>query len=525
MLSAILLTPDSTYDILLIMSKLQHAKIGSFIKHLREQKGFTQAEFARDLGTTQSAVARMEKGEQNFTTDTLVRIGEVLNRPVVTLAGPSVDFRIEGGRKLNGEIVSNTSKNGAMGLLCASLLNKGRTVLNGIPRIEEVNRILEVLESIGVSAKWIGKNSLEILPPEILELDKINAVSAQKTRTIIMFLGPLIHLFKNFSLPNAQGCKLGKRSIAAHIYGMEKLGVNVEVTENEYIVSIDDKLRGGEIVMYESGDTATENLIMLAAKIPGKTVIKYATSNYMVQEVCFFLEKLGVQIEGIGTTTLTIHGVDHLEQSIEYSNSEDPTETMMFLSAGIATGSNIKIKRSPIDFLELELLKLEKMGLNYTISDKYKARNGRTNLADIEIFPSELHALDEKIYARPYPGINIDNLPFFVPIAMVSEGKTLIHDWVYEERAIYYLELKRLGANMLLADPHRVYIDGPTEFRPAQVVCPPVLRASAIILIGMLAAKGISILRNVYSISRGYEEISARLNSLGAKVEVINQSI
>jgi UDP-N-acetylglucosamine 1-carboxyvinyltransferase len=506
------------------MASADNTKMGQFIRELREKRNMTQLDLARILNTTQSAIARMEKGEQNFTTEMLHRISKIFNRPLVKVAPQSLDFRIEGGHTLSGEVTTNTSKNGAMGLLCAALLNEGKTTLHGIPRLEEVSRIMEVLESIGVSAKWVGDKSLEIKPPKVLDLKSINSISAQKTRTIIMFLGPLIHLFPEFILPNAGGCKLGKRTIAAHIFGMEKLGAKIEVTDNTYEVQRGD-LHADEVVMYESGDTATENIIMLAAKIPGKTVIKFASPNYMVQDVCFFLEKLGVKIDGIGTTTLVVHGVKSINQSVEYYNTEDPIESMMFLSTAIVTQSNITIKRCPIDFLELELLKLEKMGFIYTRSEKYKSKNERTDLVDIETFPSKLVALDEKLYARPYPGLNIDNLPFFVPIATQAEGRTLIHDWIYENRAIYYMELVRLGAGMILADTHRVYIDGPTKLKAAQVVCPPALRPGMIIMIAMLAAEGTSILRNVYSIARGYEEIAERLNKLGAKIEVLNEGV
>lgn len=495
--------------------------IASFVKELREQKGLTQADFAELLETSQSAVARMEKGEQNFSTEMLTKISRALNRKFLTIKS-SVDFKIEGGHQLSGTIQTNTSKNGAMGLLCASLLNKGKTTLHGIPRIEEVNRILEVLESIGVQTKWIAQNSLEIIPPKELDLASINAVSARKTRTILMFIGPLIHLFKSFSIPNSQGCKLGKRSISAHLYALENMGVKIKTTNATYDIKVGD-LKASEIVMYEAGDTACENILLAAAKIPGKTTIKFASANYMVQEVANFLTKLGVRIDGIGTTTMTVYGVEDIDQNIEYTNSEDPTETMMLLTAAIVTNSSITITRCPIDFLELELLKLEKMGFKYSKTKTYISNNGLTKLVDITTKPSKLKALHDKINSQPYPGINMDNLPFFVPIAALAEGTSLIHDWSYENRAIYFMELTRLGATMILADPHRVYVEGPTVFQPAQVVCPPALRPATIILTAMLGASGTSILRNVYSINRGYEQIAERLNSIGAKITVIEE--
>ncbi len=430
------------------------------------------------------------------------------------------NFEITGGHKLNGAISTNTSKNGSVGLLCASLLNKGKTTLHGISRIEEVFRVIEVLESIGVKVNWIGGQTLEVIPPKKFQMDKLDKESAIKTRSIIMFAGPLIHHLKSFSLPHAQGCKLGKRTVSAHIFGLEEMGVKIKVTNENYETTY-KKLKPAEIIMYESGDTACENLLTAAALIPGKTTIKFASSNYMVQEICFFLEKLGVKIEGIGTTTISVYGIDDINKDIEYYNSEDPIESMMWITSAIVTDSKLEVKRCPIEFLELELYKLKKMGLKYRILKEYKSKNERTNLVDLLIEPSKLHALEDKIEARPYPGINIDNLPFFGLIAARAKGQTLIHDWVYEVRAIYLTELNRLGATVLLADPHRVFVEGPTIFKPAQVICPPALRPSVVIMLAMLAANGTSVLRNVYMVNRGYEDIVKRFNSIGAKIKSI----
>ena len=432
----------------------------------------------------------------------------------------SIDFQVNGGKKLHGNIKTNFSKNGSVGLLCASLLNSGTTILHGIAHIEEVNRVIEILESIGVNVSWLDRNTIKIVPPKVFQIKNINKESAIKTRSIVMLIGPLIHKLPNFPLPHAQGCVLGKRTIAAHTYALEELGVKIKTTPKDYEINA-KKLKSAEIVMYESGDTACENVLTAAALIKGATTISFASANYMVQEVCFFLEALGVKIEGIGTATLTVHGIKEINKDIEYWNSEDPIESMMFISACIVTDSRLTVTRCPIDFLSLELEKLKRMNLKYKISKKYYSYNGRTRLADIEIFPSKLKALADKIHSNPYPGINIDNLPFFVPIAIKAKGQTMIHDWVYENRAIYFTELNRLGANITLADPHRVYIQGGTPLKAAQVVCPPALRPSMVIFISMLAAPGTSILRNVYMINRGYEEIAQRLNSIGADIKIL----
>lgn len=498
----------------------EQEKIGYFIKELREHRGMTQEEFAKALGTSQSSVPRMEKGEQNLTMELLSKIGNVLNHKMVSV-NDSIDFEVNGGKKLSGTIKTNFSKNGSVGLLCASLLNSGTTTLHGIARIEEVYRVIEILESIGVAIKWLDHNTVQIIPPEKFTLDKINVASAIKTRSIIMLAGPLIHKLSSFSIPHAYGCNLGKRTISAHTYALEEVGIKIKTTSKSYEVSAKKLKPAKNIVMYETGETACENILFATALIPGETTVSFISNNYMVQEICFFLEKLGVKIDGIGTSTLTVHGVAEINKNIEYSNSEDPIESMMFISAGIVTDSHITVTRAPIDFLFLEMEKMRRMGLKYKISKTYHSHNGRTKLADIEIFPSKLKALQDKIHANIYPGINIDNLPFFVPIAIKAKGQTLIHDWYYENRAIYLTELNRLGAEITLADPHRLYINGGTPLKAAQVVCPPALRPSMVILISMLGASGTSILRNVYMINRGYEEIAGRLNSIGADIKII----
>lgn len=498
-------------------------KIGALIARIRQERGLTQAEFARRLGTSQSAVNRMEHGKQNLSMDTLGRISDVLNKQLISLNGSAMNLRVEGGHELHGEITLKTSKNAAVGLLCASLLNKGVTRFTSFPKIEEVYRIIEVLESMGVSIKWLPGNDLEIRPPAELKLDHINLVAARKTRSVLMMIGPLLHDYMSFKIPYAGGCKLGTRTVTPHLYALEEYGVGIVATKGFYNVTVQKKAPE-RVILYEAGDTVTENVLLAAGRTPQETIIQFASANYMVQDVCFFLQKLGVQIEGIGTSTLRIRGVKDIKKNITYAPSEDPIEAMFFTAAAITTNSEITIRRVPIDFMALELLKLKKMGLPVDESERYKAKNGKTDLVDVIIHKhnGKLRARVEKIHANVYPGINQDNLPYFVPIAATAMGRTLIHDWTYENRAIYYTELTKVGANVELADPHRVYVIGPTKFITADVVCPPALRPASLLLIGMLAAPGISTLRNVYTINRGYEDLAERLNSLGAHITVMH---
>ena len=501
------------------MNPTEQEKIGLFIKKTREEKGMTQDEFALSLKTSQSAVARIESGNQNLTIENLENISKVLGRQILSL-NDSIDFKVHGGRKLSGTVETNTSKNGAVNLMVAALVNTGTTVLHDIPHIEEVHRYKELLESVGVSIRWINdEKSLEIIPPKKLKFSKMNKDVATRIRSFT-FAGAFVHYTDAFSLPHSGGCKMGERTIASHKYALENFGIKIVTKENQYEVS-HEKMRPASFPLFESSDTGAITALIAASKIQGTTTIKFAPPNYQVQDVCFLLEKFGVKIEGIGTTTLVVHGIKDIHTNAEHHNSEDPIESMFFISAGIVTKSKLTITRCPIDFLELELEKLKRMGQKFSISKMYLSKNGRTKLVDITISPSKLTALNDKLHSQPFPGINQDNLPFFVPIACLATGTTMIHDWTWENRAIYFTELNRLGADIKLLDPHRALITGPSKLRGAQIVSPPALRPTAIILIAMLGAEGTSLLRNVYSIKRGYADIAERLNKLGAKIEVI----
>lgn len=498
-----------------------HEKIGTLISRVRTQRGLTQKELAEQIGTSQSAINRIESGKQNVTLEMLARISDVLNKELVSLGNEAVNLKVEGGHKLSGSIDVKASKNATVGILSAALLNKGTTTIRRAPKIEEVYRLIEVLVSIGVKVDWLEDGSLFLDPPARLRLDKIDAKAAKKTRSVIMYLGSLMHDYKSFKLPYAGGCKLGRRTVAPHLYALEEFGVQVETKNNYYDVSVRKK-SPGDLTLYEMGETVSENVLMAAALTQGTTTIHNISSNYMVQDMCFFLEECGVKIKGIGTNTLVVTGVDEIDKDIFYAPAEDPIEAFSFLAAAITTNSKITVKGCSIEFLRVELLRLEKMGCHFKISKPYKAENGKTDLVDITTLKSDkLTAPVEKILALTHPGINMDNLPFFAPIAARAKGTTLIHDWSYEDRALYLAELRKLGVDVKLADPHRIYINGPAKFEPADINCPPALRPAVIILITMLAAPGTSILRNIYSISRGYEDFANRLNSLGAVITAI----
>jgi UDP-N-acetylglucosamine 1-carboxyvinyltransferase len=497
-------------------------RIGTLVRDSRKHRGWTQAQLAEALGTSQSAVHRIEQGNQNLSLEMLTRISTALDSEIVSLgrSGP-MHLRVTGGLRLSGSIGVKSSKNAGVALLCAALLNSGRTTLRRVARIEEVNRLLEVLTSIGVRTRWLNEdNDLEIVPPAELNVAAMDVAAARRTRSVIMFLGPLLHLRDEFELPYAGGCQLGSRTVQPHLSALRPFGLTVHATGGRYQAKRTAGVAPGRpIVLTERGDTVTENVLMAAARHPGTTVIRNASSNYMVQDLCFFLAELGVEVEGVGTTTLTVHGRAEIDRDVDYAPSPDPIEAMSLLTAAIVTGSELTIRQAPIEFLEVELAILEEMGLDHDRGPEYPAANGRTRLVDLTVRPSELHAPLDKIHPMPFPGLNIDNLPFFALIAATAHGSTLIHDWVYENRALYLTELTKLGASVTLMDPHRLYVAGPTRWSGTEVICPPALRPAVVVLLAMLAARGTSVLRNVYVIDRGYEQLAGRLNEIGARIE------
>ncbi|MCW2756535.1 MAG: UDP-N-acetylglucosamine 1-carboxyvinyltransferase [Nocardioidaceae bacterium] len=370
------------------------SRIGALIRDARKHRGWTQKQLAEELSTSQSAVNRIERGHQNLSLEMIDRIGEALDRPIVQLGAGPTHLRVTGPTTLSGTIDVKSSKNAGVALLCASLLNHGRTTLRRVARIEEVNRLLEVLESIGVETRWLNAdNDLEIVPPARLDLAGIDAAAARRTRSIIMFLGPLMHRDSTFELPYAGGCDLGTRTVEPHMAALRPFGLEVVATDGSYHAPVHPGAAPERpIVLTERGDTVTENALMAAALHDGTTVIRNASSNYMVQDLCFYLELLGVKIDGIGTTTLTVVGQPRIDVDVDYAPSEDPIEAMSLIAAAVVTSSEITVRRVPIEFMEIELATLETMGFRYDRSAEYLAANGQTRLVDVTTYPSELHS-------------------------------------------------------------------------------------------------------------------------------------
>lgn len=427
-------------------------------------------------------------------------------------------YRIEGGKKLHGSVEATSGKNSPVALILATLLIKGKSSFANMSHVDEVIKLVRLLETIGVKAEWKSETELELDTTGPLHMEKIDKKLCSAMRISLLFFGALAAREKNYRVYKSGGCKLGARSIKPHSLALEQFGVNV-VSKSEYYEVHNAPLKSAYIVMYESGDTTTENAVMAAVLASGKTTLKMASANYQIQDLCHFLIKAGAKIKGVGTTTLEIEGVKTLKPVKKYEIIPDPVDAMAWIALAVTTKSALTVKNCSLEFLELELEKLRVMGQKFTLTNLRLQGTGKFRVADIVLEPSQLTALTDKIYGRPFPGLNIDALPFFVPIATQAKGQTLVHDWAYENRALYSLEFQKFGANVILMDPHRLLIQGPSKLLGNESVCPPAIRPGMAILIAMIAANGKSILRNVGPIERAYDNLMERLQKLGVKIE------
>lgn len=432
-------------------------------------------------------------------------------------------WTVEGGHQLFGVIDLKGSKNSALAILCASLLTMEPVELTNVPRISDIIDLVSVLRSVGSRVDWKNTNTLSLQRPSVLNVAAIDATAARRTRAIVLLIACFAMDEAAFTLPLPGGCQLGERSLGPHIDALRQLGLEVECYSDKIWVH---RVRQDEptvITLQESGDTVTENAILAAVATRRHRIqILNASCNYMVQDLCLFLQMLGVSITGVGTHSLTIGlCTPKAPGPIAFPILEDPIEAFFFVAAAVVTKSDLRIERVPFKFISLELHQLRNMGLSIMMGPQYLAANGMTELCDLEILAQNSlpNAVETKIHPNIFPfGVNVDNLPAFAPIAACSKGVTLLHDWMYEKRASYFAQLQDFGVQVQFLDTHRVCICGPTSLRATGSLLPPALRPASMILLTALAAPGVSRLENAEILGRGYEHLLTRLQSLGARV-------
>lgn len=412
-------------------------------------------------------------------------------------------FVIHGNKPLKGEIEVRGAKNAATPILAATLLTKESCEIANLPLIQDVFRMLELLKSMGVEIKWIGKRRIRICTKHI-NPNKLNQKTATALRSSILLIGPMLARFKKVTINKPGGCKIGARPIDTHLMALQSLGVKT-IKEKKLLRITVSKIKADEFTMNEFSVTATENALMTAVLATGKTIINCAAQEPHVQDLAHFLNKMGASISGIGTNTLKIVGVKKL-YGTKYKIIPDYTEMGTFICLAAATKSNIIIKNFKPEFLKFELLKFKQANIDFEIGKN-----------QIHIKPSK-NLKSVSVNNMPYPGFAADLLQPFSVLMTKANGQSLIHDWMYEGRFKYIEDLKRMGARVKILDKHRVLISGPSTLRGAQIKTYD-LRAGASLIIAALSAKGKTIINDVYQVDRGYERIDKRLKKLGADIE------
>ncbi len=416
-------------------------------------------------------------------------------------------FIIQGGKKLSGTIDVRGAKNVTFPVLAAALLSKEECVISNIPLIEDVFRMLEIMESMQVKIVWKGKRTLKINAKD-LDPAKIKGEIVRKFRGSILLIGPLLARFGEVSFPYPGGCIIGARPIDTHLDAFSQLGVEITSQNKSFKFKFNkEKFKEDkEVILNEFSVTATENIMLFAASLPKKVTLKIADSDYQIQELAKVLKKMGAKIKGAGTHTITIQGAKKMK-GVKYKIIGDPIEAGTFILMAAATKSPITIKNVELGYLEFFLKRLRVFGVPYEITAK----------KTIKVKPWKTLKID-KIQSLPYPGMPSDLQSAFGVLSTQAKGSTLIHDPLYEGRLKYLEGLIKMGADIIFADPHRAIINGPSRLYGSDLGVFD-LRGGAALIVAALIAEGESIVNNVYQVDRGYEKIEKRLRKLGADIK------
>lgn len=417
-------------------------------------------------------------------------------------------FEIIGGKKLSGEIEVSGLKNAATPIIAATLLTTETCVLKNIPRIEDVFRMLEIIESMGAIVEWQGDHTVAITAKDI-DPSRMNIELVKKIRSSILLLGSLSARFEKFKLYHPGGCVIGARPVETHMKALAKLGVTVTGIDKGYEIDASNRAPA-TIVLREMSVTATEIAMMLAAALPGKTTIRIAAAEPHVEDLGKFLQTMGAKIDGLGTHVIVIDGCANL-RGVEHEIIPDHNEAATFLILGAATGSEITVRHARENHLDLVLERMREFGVSFTMKED-----------SITVHPAEKLMAVAKIDTRTYPGIPTDVQAPFGVLATQAEGETLIFDTIFEGRFNYVPELQKMGGQATVLNPHQVIFRGPEALRGTTIKSFD-LRAGAALIIAALCASGKTVIEDIYQVDRGYERIEERLKKLGADIRRVEK--
>jgi UDP-N-acetylglucosamine 1-carboxyvinyltransferase len=426
-------------------------------------------------------------------------------------------FIIEGGYPLNGTLTPSGNKNSALPLLSACILTEEPVILHNVPQIRDLFTMRSLLMSLGLDIVSIDDHTWQIQAKEVRVAD-LDPDLCRQIRASILLAGPVVARVGDLHLPPPGGDVIGRRRVDTHILALNSIGAQAEFNRANKVFHFHaDKLHGADILLDEASVTATENAIMAAVTAKGTTIIRNAASEPHVQELCTFLNILGAQIENIGSNTLTIHGVVRLHGG-EFTIGSDYLEVVSYIGAAVITHGSIRIRSAMPQYLDMISIVFHTLGISWDIEgdDVIVPEN-----QSLEIQPDLGDTIPE-ICVMPWPAFPTDLMSIAIVVATQAKGSILFHDWMYPSRMFFLDKLVNMGAQIVLCDPHRCIVQGPTTLYGERMESPDI-RAGMTLVLAALAAEGESVIRNVGQIDRGYENVDEKLRTLGAHIERVRE--
>lgn len=424
-------------------------------------------------------------------------------------------FLIEGGTPLKGEVTPSGNKNAALPLLTACLLTRQPVILRNVPQIGDVQIMRQLLTSLGVTFEDVDAHTWKVQAGDIQQAD-LDPELCRIIRASILLAGPMLGREGGIDLPPPGGDVIGRRRVDTHLLALEKLGTKVRFSDREFSMHA-KRLTGAKILLDEASVTATENAIMACVLAEGTSAIHNAASEPHVQELCHFLNRLGARIGNIGSNTLQIEGVEELVGG-EHTIGPDYLEVVSLIGAAVVTKGEIRIRNAGPEYLEMARLVLRKIGVHWDV-------DGRDILVpkeqDLQIQP-DIGGKIPQISVMPWPAFPTDLMSIAIVMATQSNGTVLFHDWMYETRMFFIDKLASMGAKIILCDPHRSIVQGPSQLIGESLESPDI-RAGLALTLAALTANGTSRIRNIGQIDRGYERIDEKLAQLGAHIERVDE--
>jgi UDP-N-acetylglucosamine 1-carboxyvinyltransferase len=424
-------------------------------------------------------------------------------------------FHIEGGIPLKGEMTPSGNKNAALPILAATLMTEEPVTLHNVPNIRDVNDMRKLVESLGVKIDSLGGNSWRIVARSVRPAD-LDPDLCRRIRASILMAGPMLARTGGFRLPPPGGDVIGRRRLDTHNLALKALGAEVKYGRSAFEFQT-KRLKGADILLDEASVTGTENVLMAAVTAKGTTILRNSASEPHVQDLCLMLNALGANISGIGSNTLNIEGVENLHGG-EFTIGPDYLEVVSFIGAAVVTHGELCIHNAGSQYLDMIRFIFRRLGVNWEVQGEDIIVPAKQRL---KIEPDLGNAIPE-IKSNIWPAFPTDLISIAITVATQARGSVLFHDWMYPGRMYFTDKLVAMGAHIVLCDPHRVIVTGPTKLYSESVESPDI-RAGMALLLAALATPGKSTIRNVGQIDRGYERVDEKLRYLGAKIERLQE--